>query len=112
MKLLSIIIVSLPAVSANYPWWTNSGWAKPADYNSRECAGNPNTHYFCVCSIIELFSTWLIVRKGIMADTTGGNAEPKAFPWRRDTCALADTLGRGCHWQGAVGSVSLLAGLK
>ncbi|KAG4288538.1 hypothetical protein FPRO06_06190 [Fusarium proliferatum] len=79
MKLLSLVIFCLPAVSANYPWWTNSGWAKPADFNSKD--------------------------EGTLSGTRGENPEPNAFPWRRDTCALADTLGRGCHWQGAVGSV-------
>ncbi|KAJ9422721.1 hypothetical protein QL093DRAFT_2099753 [Fusarium oxysporum] len=47
MKLLDVLVVYLPAVSANYPWWTNSAWAKPADFNSKESAGNPNAQYFC-----------------------------------------------------------------
>ncbi|KAG4263664.1 hypothetical protein FPRO03_09971 [Fusarium proliferatum] len=47
MKLLSLTVVCLPVVSANYPWWTKSGWAKPADFNTKECAGNPNAQYFC-----------------------------------------------------------------
>ncbi|KAJ4142948.1 hypothetical protein BFJ63_vAg256 [Fusarium oxysporum f. sp. narcissi] len=54
MKPFSLLVVCLPAVSANYPWWTNSGWAKSADFNSKECAGNPNAQYFCVHSILEL----------------------------------------------------------
>ncbi|WKT43922.1 hypothetical protein QSH57_008775 [Fusarium oxysporum f. sp. vasinfectum] len=89
MKPLSLLAVCLPAVSANYPWWTNSGWAKPADFNSKECAGNPNAQYFC----------------GVLSSTSGVNPEPNAFPWRRYTCALADTQGRGCQWEGAVGTV-------
>ncbi|RBA09693.1 hypothetical protein FPRO05_05629 [Fusarium proliferatum] len=91
MKLLSLTVVCLPVVSANYTWWTKGGWAKPADFNTKECAGNPNTQYFC----------------GTLSGTRGENPEPNSFPWRRYTCALADTQGRGCHWQGAVGSLSV-----
>ncbi|KAJ4080563.1 hypothetical protein NW769_014998 [Fusarium oxysporum] len=54
MKFLSVLVVCLPAVSANYPWWTNRGWAKPADFNSKECAGNPNAQYFCSARAVYL----------------------------------------------------------
>ncbi|QGI65240.1 hypothetical protein CEK26_009191 [Fusarium fujikuroi] len=90
MKLASLIIVCLPAVSANYPWWTNSGWSKPADHVSGDCAAD--AQYFC----------------GTISGTRGENPEPNAFPIRRYTCSNADTLGRGCNWQGAVGVVNPL----
>ncbi|KAF5618395.1 g u mismatch-specific dna glycosylase [Fusarium sp. NRRL 52700] len=89
MKLLGLLAVCLPAVSAQAFWWTNSGWSKPADFNSQACESNPHVYYFC----------------GTIAGTKGENPYPNAFPIRRDTCTLADTLGRGCHWKGAVGTV-------
>nr|RBQ97492.1 hypothetical protein FVER53263_20322 [Fusarium verticillioides] len=104
MKLISLLVIGLPVVSANYPWWTNSGWDKPADFNSKECAGNPNVNYFCVRTVTELSERGLILIKGTLSGTKGENPEPHAFPWRRYTCSLADTLGRGCNWEGAVGS--------
>ncbi|KAG7423383.1 hypothetical protein Forpi1262_v014514 [Fusarium oxysporum f. sp. raphani] len=88
MKSPVYLIFGLPMVSA-YTWFTNDGWSKPADFNSRACKSNPNTHYFC----------------GTLASTTGVNPEPVAFPHGRDTCTLADTLGRGCDWKGARGIV-------
>ncbi|KAF4434164.1 hypothetical protein F53441_13717 [Fusarium austroafricanum] len=84
MKFLVLPILALPMVSAS-TFWTNSGWAKPATFNSPACANNPNAQYFC----------------GAVAGTKGENQEPNAFPIRRDTCTIADTLGRACNWQGA-----------
>ncbi|EMD63960.1 hypothetical protein COCSADRAFT_37678 [Bipolaris sorokiniana ND90Pr] len=86
MKL--ILLSLLPAASA-YTWFTNDGWSKPADFNSQACASNPNTRYFC----------------GTLAGTRGENPYPNAFPRGRNTCTLADTLGRGCNWKGATGIV-------
>ncbi|CZR47368.1 uncharacterized protein FPRO_08742 [Fusarium proliferatum ET1] len=41
MKLLSLTVVCLPVVSANYPWWTKGGWAKPADFTPRSVLVTP-----------------------------------------------------------------------
>ncbi|KAF5983416.1 hypothetical protein FBULB1_3794 [Fusarium bulbicola] len=89
MQLLGLLVVCLPAVSAQGFWWTNSGWSKPADFISKACASNPNAHYFC----------------GVVSGSKGENDYPKQFPIRRDACTSADTLGRGCDWQGAAGTI-------
>ncbi|KAF1928797.1 uncharacterized protein M421DRAFT_420020 [Didymella exigua CBS 183.55] len=86
MKL--ILLSLLPSASA-YLWFTNDGWSKPADFNSKACENNPNVWYFC----------------GFSAGTKGQNTFPNAFPRGRNDCTLADTLGRGCDWKGARGMV-------
>ncbi|KAF5002994.1 hypothetical protein FDECE_10468 [Fusarium decemcellulare] len=81
------ILYLLPVVSAS-PWFTNDGWAKPADWNSQACQQNPNVNYFC----------------GTLPNSIGENQSPDAFPIKREGCTLADTLGRGCSWKGETGS--------
>ncbi|KAI6754887.1 hypothetical protein HG530_012639 [Fusarium avenaceum] len=88
MKFLAFSVFCLPMVSAQV-WFTNSGWSKPATFNSKACASNPNVHYFC----------------GTLGSTTNVNPYPDAFPIQRPGCTLADTLGRGCNWRGATGIV-------
>jgi len=45
MKLIFLSL--LPAASA-YKWYTNSGWSKPAEFNSAACESSNTVNYFCV----------------------------------------------------------------